>query len=268
MAITTSVRPSIGRILCSVGNQHTANASPFLAALSLRVTAQSCQFSSTPDRSMRRPRRDNNKLRGVSSIYRSGPRFRMNVSKNEVPKPADFKPEVDVDPDHGLWQFFYSKDKLLLTPEEEEEHGRGWTVEELRHKSWEDLHKLWWVCVKEQNRIATALREKFRLKLAYKEEENYERVTEVRRTMKAIKHVLTERFYLWEDARQLAETDPEIDLSNVNSPYTPDSYIEEDTPDAISEGQQEGLEKSGAEGVNPSTLPPNATEVQQPSTRT
>lgn len=39
--------------------------------------------------------------------------------------------------------------------------------------------------------------------------------------MKAIKHVLTERFYLWEDARRLAENDPEINLSGEGEAYTP-----------------------------------------------
>ncbi|KAI0387508.1 MRP-L47-domain-containing protein [Hypomontagnella monticulosa] len=268
MATTTSVRPSIGRIINSVGHQHAANPSPFLAALSSRA-AQSCPFSSTPERSNRRPRRDNNRLRGLSSIYRSGPRFRMNIDKNEVPIPADYKPKVDVDPNHGLWDFFYSKEKFLLTPEEDAEHGRGWTVEELRHKSWEDLHKLWWVCIKEQNRIATARKEKARLKLRDGAEEIAERLAEVRKTMKAIKHALTERFYLWEDARKLAETDPEVDLGNTNHPYTPGSYLEEEDVQSAEagEGQQEGSEKSAAETVDPSTLPPSATETQQPSAR-
>ncbi|KAI1775254.1 MRP-L47-domain-containing protein [Hypoxylon cercidicola] len=266
MAMNTSVRPVIGRLISSAGNQYAANTS-ILTILSTRAT-QSCPFSSTPERSMRRPRRDNNRLRGLSSIYRSGPRFRMNIDKQEVPKPAEFKPKVDVDPEHGLWDFFYSKDKLLLTPTEDAEHGRGWTVEELRHKSWDDLHKLWWVCVKEQNRIATARKEKSRLKLQSGEDEIAERLAEVRRTMKAIKHTLTERFYLWEDARKLAETDPEIDLSNYRQPFTPSSYLDEDVRNAEpSEGQAETPETPATEKVDPSTLPPNATETQQPSTR-
>lgn len=178
MAMNTSIRPAIGRLINSAGNQYAANSS-VLAVLSARTT-QSCPFSSTPERSMRRPRRDNNRLRGLSSIYRSGPRFRMNIGKQEVPKPADFKPKVDVDPEHGLWDFFYSKEALLLTPTEDAEHGRGWTVEELRHKSWDDLHKLWWVCVKEQNRVATARKEKSRLKLQTGEDETAERLAEVR----------------------------------------------------------------------------------------
>lgn len=97
--------------------------------------------------------------------------------------------------------------------------------------------------------------------------------------MKSIKHALTERYYVWEDARKLAETDPEIDLANTNRPYTPSSYFDEDVKEAepveeqkeaqqeASSEQQEGSEKSAAENVDPSTLPPSATEPQQPSTR-
>ncbi|KAI2624369.1 MRP-L47-domain-containing protein [Hypoxylon sp. NC1633] len=269
MAMATSIRPIIGRIISSAGSQNATNTSSFLAVLTIpAVSTQCCSFSSTPERSMRRPRRDNNRLRGLSSLYRSGPRFRMNIGKEQIPKPADYKPEFDVDPNHGLWQFFYSKDKALLTPDEGTEHGRGWSVEELRHKSWEDLHKLWWVCIKEQNRIATARKEISRLKLKNGEEEFVERLGEVRKTMKAIKHTLTERFYLWEDARQLAESDPEIDLTNSSRPFNPHSYLEEETQttEAV-EGQKDESENLPAEKAEPSTLPPNAIEPQQPSAR-
>ncbi|KAJ8119661.1 hypothetical protein ONZ43_g3436 [Nemania bipapillata] len=150
----------------------------------------------------------------------------MNIDKSETPQPANYKPKVKVDPNHGLWDFFYAKDKLMLTPDESAEHGRGWTVEELRHKSWDDLHKLWWVCVKEQNRLSTARKERRRLKLAEGGSQGGERWDEVRKTMKSIRHVLTERWYLWEDARTLAETDPEIDLSNVRRPFVPKDYLE------------------------------------------
>ncbi len=99
-----------------------------------------------------------------------------------MPMPVlDYKPAADVkvDPNHGLWQFFYGKDKLLLTPEEDAEHGRAWTVEELRHKDWEDLHRLWWVCCKEQNRIATHRREKQNMRLKNGIEETADRMAEV-----------------------------------------------------------------------------------------
>jgi large subunit ribosomal protein L47 len=51
--------------------------------------------------------------------------------------------------------------------------------------------------------------------------------------MRAIRHTLTERYYLWEDARKLAETDPEIDLSGKGTPYTPAEYLEDELPEEL-----------------------------------
>lgn len=45
--------------------------------------------------------------------------------------------------------------------------GRPWSIQELRERSWDDLHKLWWACVKERNRIATSSLERQRLKAGY-----------------------------------------------------------------------------------------------------
>ena len=41
--------------------------------------------------------------------------------------------------------------------------GRSWTVGELRSRDWDSLHQLWWVCVKERNRLATEKLERKRL---------------------------------------------------------------------------------------------------------
>lgn len=45
--------------------------------------------------------------------------------------------------------------------------GRSWGIQELRERSWEDLHGLWHVCVRERNRIATSDLERSRLKAGY-----------------------------------------------------------------------------------------------------
>ncbi|KAI1321996.1 MRP-L47-domain-containing protein [Xylariaceae sp. FL0255] len=273
MATPISVRPSITRIFI-----HTRSfPGPSNAAIPRTIAPSiSCSFSTTPQHNNRRPRRDNNRFRGLSSIYRSGTRFRMNIDKSEVPVPADYKPDINVDPNHGLWDFFHSKDSILLKPDQLAEHGRAWSVEELRHKSWEDLHKLWWVCVKEQNRLFTWKLEHERLKLYDGMEEMKDRGTEVIKTMNAIKHTLTERWYLWEDARRLAETDPEIDLHNTSAPFQPaEGFEEEDMEETVQETTQESVQQSGEQQqqqevkaalpVDAKTELPGKTESERPA---
>lgn len=63
----------------------------------------------------------------------------------------------------------------MPTPEELDAHGRAWSVEELRHKDWEDLHKLWWVCLKELNRLATWTAERKRVGDVFGDYESDER---------------------------------------------------------------------------------------------
>jgi large subunit ribosomal protein L47 len=76
---------------------------------------------------------------------------------------------------------------------------------------------------------------------------------QVKKTMRAIKHVLTERFYTWEDARELAKQDPEIDLSGKGPTYIPlagDDFVEEyvgEEPEAMTEGQPAEERRAGEE---------------------
>ena len=46
--------------------------------------------------------------------------------------------------------------------------------------------------------------------------------------MRSIKHALTERFYTWEDAVDIARSDPEIDLeARDGQVYKPSAYEDE-----------------------------------------
>ncbi|KAF2475648.1 MRP-L47-domain-containing protein [Lindgomyces ingoldianus] len=161
-------------------------------------------------------KRDNNRNRGVSVKRHTGLRPRQTLSVRNVPLP---KPVLDPsnknaiigDENHGLWGFFKDK-KLLMTPNENWAHGRAWTAQELHAKSWDDLHALWWVCVKERNRLTTENATLKRQDVGYGEWEIEGRDKVVVKTMKAIREALIERWNAWEDARKLAEDDPEINL--------------------------------------------------------
>lgn len=68
--------------------------------------------------------------------------------------------------------------------------GRSWSVQELRRKSYEDLHKLWYVLYKEKNMLLTEQQLSRRKQLIMPQ---LDRFKKVRKSMGAIKHVLGER---------------------------------------------------------------------------
>ena len=93
---------------------------------------------------------------------------------------------------HGLDDFVDSPPKKGEDgkPDPIEPVGRAWEAKELRIKSNEDLHKLWYVLLKERNMLNTeshlsrARNELFR---------HPTRITKVKKAMSRIKFVLTER---------------------------------------------------------------------------
>mmetsp|Transcript_533 Transcript_533/g.965 ORF Transcript_533/g.965 Transcript_533/m.965 type:complete len:145 (-) Transcript_533:1034-1468(-) len=68
--------------------------------------------------------------------------------------------------------------------------GRSWTVKELRRKSYEDMHKLWYVLYKERNMLLTEKNLSRRKNLKFPQPERWKKV---KRSMAAIKVVLGER---------------------------------------------------------------------------
>lgn len=72
--------------------------------------------------------RDGNKDRGLSALRRTGlrPRQTLSVRNEPLPQPVLDKAKrskVEVDPDHGLWQFFNKEKRILALPEEDSSHG-------------------------------------------------------------------------------------------------------------------------------------------------
>jgi len=109
--------------------------------------------------------------------------------------------------------------------------GRAWTVGELRSRDWDSLHQLWWLCVKERNRLATEKLERARINAGYGDYENKQRDKTVQETMKAVLDTLAERHQAYQEALELAKNDPSIDLSRIDGPqYTqPAPYVRCDT---------------------------------------
>ncbi|KAF2996702.1 54S ribosomal protein L4 mitochondrial [Curvularia kusanoi] len=192
------------------------------AVLAFLVPSIRCaRFSTSPALQ----KKDNNSNRGVSAVRRTGLRPRQTLSvrqkdfeNQQLPTPVKIEEKPVGTNDHGLWEFFKKDQTLLSTPTELAQHGREWTVGELRSKDWDSLHQLWWICVKERNRLATEKLERARLKALYGDHESDARDKAVQKTMKAILDTLAERSQAYEEAYALASVDPTIDLNRTDGP--------------------------------------------------
>lgn len=98
---------------------------------------------------------------------------------------------IKVREDHPLWEFFHKKE-FVRPAEDLDVQGRSWTVQDLRKKSFEDLHALWYVCLKEMNRIQ-------REEIIYEDigsaklQQCMQLEEAIKDSMLSIKHVLSER---------------------------------------------------------------------------
>lgn len=104
----------------------------------------------------------------------------------------------------GLEEFFENGQSLpVFDPAAKKIFGRAWCANELRRKSFEDLHKLWWVLIKEMNLLSTQKSEAKRMGQRWF---GMHRVHKCRLSMARIKTILTERNNLHQKAVRLIKT--------------------------------------------------------------
>ncbi|KAL8188057.1 UNVERIFIED_CONTAM: hypothetical protein K2H54_060616 [Gekko kuhli] len=129
-------------------------------------------------------------------------RLSRRVLQKEAAKVEPFLPCASLHvsfPLKGLEEFF---DDPKNWGETEIKSGDSWTVEQLRGKSSEDLHKLWYVLLKERNMLLTLEQESKRQRLPMP---SPERLEKVETSMERMDQVVQER----EDALRLLQTGQE-----------------------------------------------------------
>lgn len=101
----------------------------------------------------------------------------------------------------GLSEFFeLGKALPVFEPGKAPAYGRAWKADELRIKSFEDLHKLWFVLLKERNILATQKAEAQRLGQRWF---GNHRVFKTKLSMTRIKTVLMERLRMHSQAKHM-----------------------------------------------------------------
>lgn len=133
---------------------------------------------------------------------------------------------IKVRDDHPLWEFFHKK-QFVRSSEDLEIQGRSWTVQDLRKKSFEDLHALWYVCLKELNKIG-------REAIIYEDigsakiQQCMELEEKLKNSMLAIRQVLTERESALSNAKAEFSVVGETYLTEFKQNYLNSENVETD----------------------------------------
>ncbi|KAK4047476.1 54S ribosomal protein L4 mitochondrial [Microbotryomycetes sp. JL201] len=119
--------------------------------------------------------------------------YGVNDSPQLPPSQRPNKQDTDTS-NHPLWKFFHDKQSLQAPDKRTDESGKSWTSFELRRKSFEDLHTLWYILVRERNVLLTQREEARRLRLDLKTFGNHaDRLRMCQKSMARIKQVVSER---------------------------------------------------------------------------
>ncbi|ODV67184.1 54S ribosomal protein L4, mitochondrial [Hyphopichia burtonii NRRL Y-1933] len=165
------------------------------------------------------------------SLARSKPLAFTNLKNIKLREPiVPTHQNFDVSPDHPLWAFFADGNESTAAFRESEDldtSSRAWSFPELRRKSFEDLHKIWYLTLKERNILARE--HKVASYYSYPKLDTYDDVdNKLKLTQKRIKQVLLERQVANERAQTLTE-EQESYLNEFKQ-----NYIEAGEADIIS----------------------------------
>lgn len=168
------------------------------------TVAQNNQSESTSQQSPSSP--------DISERYAPREKKLPSIFNNKVPA----EKRVPVNPNHGLYAFFERRQvdntkgeqpdgtgngnqissTLPTWTESQSLSSRSWRASELRLKSFEDLHTLWFILLRERNLLSTQLEESRRLGVDIQQSTRVnERRYRVRKSMSRIKFVLSERHH-------------------------------------------------------------------------
>jgi len=110
----------------------------------------------------------------------------------------------DVNQNHPLYQFFGNPGAALRSAGELDSESREWTFAELRRKSFDDLHTLWYLLLKQRNILATEVR--LGQSLNYRKTQAHDELDDkLKLSQKRIKQVLLERQVAYERAQTMTQ---------------------------------------------------------------
>jgi hypothetical protein len=149
----------------------------------------------------------------------------LNTSCETPPMPI-----LNKSPRIGLSHFFEDRRALPMPPadtEIQEAYGRAWSTDELRVKSFGDLHGLWFVLLREMNMLSTQRAEATRLRLVWPFRERW---SKCKLSMSRIKSVLAERLSLYQRAKEATAPKPLWSSSLAIGDATEAHQINDDRP--------------------------------------
>lgn len=136
---------------------------------------------------------------------------------------------------HPLWQFFEPTEGSYALPPsvgKDVHFGRAWSADELRRKSWNDLHTLWYVLLKERNILATQREEQTRSGLRLVNVSQW-RQRMCQQSMARIKFVLRERQLAFEELQKKQSEEMLKEVSHEDNVVMDNSSISSATVSSI-----------------------------------